>query len=180
MGDTDLGSDDQVNQTLFRWIVGTTKDLTFSNQFAIAVWSAGAFVTDSATNIFNITSRVAATNPGQTSATVSSSPGPTMTVPAPPQSPPPSTSGLSAGASAGVGIGAAFGIMALAAAVWFLVRRRRRQEEGPTAGGFVDNFQNPVVVHDMDSKELGLSYERAETPKSVERHELPTGRYSRS
>ncbi|KAK0619177.1 hypothetical protein B0T14DRAFT_566067 [Immersiella caudata] len=56
---------DQVGATFFRWIVGTTKDLRFSNQFAIAVWAEGTVVTDSATNIFNITS--AATLPDDTS-----------------------------------------------------------------------------------------------------------------
>ena len=188
-GDTDrrlTRADDQVNQTFFRWIVGTTRDLGFSNQFAIAVWVSGTIVTDSATNIFNITSRVAAPNPGQpsgtTSRTTSSSPSPSPSASGSPspEVDPPSTSGLSAGASAGIGIGAALGLLALAAAVWFLVRRRRRQaipghlDGSPQTGGTespmtpekLGHFQNPATI--QATAEM--------PPESKYRHELPTGR----
>ncbi|KAK0755078.1 hypothetical protein B0T18DRAFT_400652 [Schizothecium vesticola] len=186
---------DQVNQTFFRWIVGTTRDLGFSNQFAIAVWVSGTIVTDSATNIFNITSRVAAPSPnqpsGKTSSSLSPSPSPSASGSPPPDPAPPSSSGLSAGASAGIGIGAALGLMALAAAVWFLVRRRRQQAipghvdgspqtggtESPMAPEKLGHFQNPATIQAMKSRELGLPQATAEMPpESRYRHELPTGR----
>lgn len=196
-------ADDQVNQTFFRWIVATTKDLGFSNQFAIAVWVGGTIVTDSATNIFNITSRaaVAAPSPGQpsgtTSGTTSSTPSPSPSPSASasgspsPEAPAPSSSGLSAGAGAGIGVGAALGVMALVAAVWFMVRRRRQQaipahvDGSPQIGGGESpmipekygHFQNLATIQAMNSRELGLSQERVETPpESRDRHELPTGR----
>lgn len=122
--------------------------------FAIAVWEGGKQVTDSATNIFNITnaatdassSAVSSTSSTATSTATSisssssSSPSATPTVgdggaglgtgsdpPAIDQS---ASAGLSTGAVVGVGIGAAFGGMLLLALAWYLRRRwvKRRQD----------------------------------------------------
>jgi hypothetical protein len=124
--------------------VGTTKDLRVSNQFALAVWAEGTIVTDSATDIFNITS--AATVPEHTSS-VTTGLGSSQTSPV--ATPPPnvgsSSQGLSAGASAGVGIGAAIAVIALAAGAWFLIRRRRREQSAPPAPEYGETETRPQV-----------------------------------
>ena len=86
--------------------------------------------------------------------------------------------------------------MALAVAVWFLVRRRRQQESKTAGGAVVEHgpmLPSPQTgaaespeklahfqIRAMNPSELGLSHGRAEMPpESAERHELPSNEHSR-
>ncbi|KAH6612803.1 hypothetical protein B0J18DRAFT_66774 [Chaetomium sp. MPI-SDFR-AT-0129] len=65
---------DQINATDFTWLVGTRRDISVSPMFAIAIWQQGALITDSTTNIFNISDvRTPPPSSTQTSSTQTSS-----------------------------------------------------------------------------------------------------------
>ncbi|KAK4041311.1 proline-rich receptor-like protein kinase PERK1 [Parachaetomium inaequale] len=154
-GDMEFITHDQVGATSFPWLVVTRKDLSASPVFAIAVWEEGAGVTDSATDLFNITKAEASSSATSASSTslssassassassssVSSTTSPSTTPSSDPNATVDSTSsqstpaaeqstGLSTGAAAGVGIGAGLGAIFLVGAGWYLARRRARGRE---------------------------------------------------
>ncbi|KAK4446772.1 hypothetical protein QBC34DRAFT_145161 [Podospora aff. communis PSN243] len=154
---------DQIDATFFRWIVGTTKDLRVSNQFVLAVWVEGTVVTDSATDIFNITS--AATVPESTSsATTGSGSSQTSPIATPLVTAESSSQGLSAGASAGIGVGAAIGAIALAVGAWFLIRRRRREGPAPPAPEYREPETIPHGGHATGQLEKVTYYHQSPSP----------------
>ncbi len=181
--------------------MNTTKDLSVSPLFSIAVWEEETLDTDSATDIFTIAKAVAGTSSSSTaqsstasattppiftsssSSTTSSTPPPTTDQPAA------TSSSLSTGAAVGVGVGATVAALSLLAGGWFLGRRCvLRKQRGAGAGmerGGVPPEELPVEYVPPDKytshlsppgaegrAELSAGMERVEAPVDDRPHEL--------
>ncbi|OCK73371.1 hypothetical protein K432DRAFT_312958 [Lepidopterella palustris CBS 459.81] len=144
-----------INKTSFTWLVGTSKNLTFSNLFYMCIFEEGSTSADANSHYFNISSKDISPPPTtiSTSATTSSpthssiaataaisissiAPSAAISissiapsVAASTSSPPPSHSGsLSAGAKAGIGVGIPVAMALGIGAGFFLFRRHKRQD----------------------------------------------------
>ncbi|KAI0021617.1 hypothetical protein F4780DRAFT_272518 [Xylariomycetidae sp. FL0641] len=123
-----------INLTSFSWLVGTSKNLSFSNVFLMSIFHEGSASSDADSHYFNITARGASDGPPtSTGSAASSSPTSTL-VPAAPTTAAaqptesPTGGGLSAGAQigVGVGVGAAAALLLGLLGAWIFLRRRRR------------------------------------------------------
>ncbi|KXX79651.1 Proline-rich receptor-like protein kinase PERK1 [Madurella mycetomatis] len=177
---------DSVDLTSFTWVVATAQNLSYSSMFSIAVWQEGAQVTDSATNIFNITrgeidganSNTAAPAPTSLTSTTTSSASPSATpsggagpatesnLPAADQSP---AAGLSTGAIVGIAIGVAAAVAFLVSAAWYLGRQAgKRQDTAPNA-----QYAQPLKYEYTGSpSELYAGAPAVEAPDGARRHEM--------
>lgn len=193
-----ISAGDQVDVTNFKWLVGTTKDLSVSPMFAIAVWEQGKQVTDSATNLFNITrgaiepsSSTSSTSSAEssTSTTATTSTATPLTSPTPsenadgvanpttadPTTPPAakqSSGGLSTGAAAGLGVGIGLAVLLLAGAGWFWVRQRAGRRQAVTGAVAPGYAQPDKDYYAGPVSELGPSGQVVEAPEGRARYEL--------
>ena len=192
---------DQIGATNFTWIVNTTKDLSVSPLFSIAVWEEQTLDTDSATDVFVISNATAATvsstatpsssssfSTSAASSTVSSTSTSSTDAASTTSSTQPATgASLSTGAAVGVGVGATLAALSLLAGGWYFGRRcaLRRQKDPDTGmdeGTPVEYAQpNKYRYPSPPPVELGTGIERVEAPVDDRRHELevPDG-WSRS
>ncbi|KAF2197952.1 hypothetical protein GQ43DRAFT_474987 [Delitschia confertaspora ATCC 74209] len=139
-----------VDVTSFRWIVATSKNLTFSNMFYMSVFENGKLTGDANSHYFNISSANTNVKPSSSPPSTKTSTSPTSTPPIssssistpastptnPPSSsqpPPPPTAASSnsfpTGAKIGIGVGIPVALILGIAAGFMLFRRRRKAED---------------------------------------------------
>lgn len=131
-----------INVTSFTWLVGTTKNLTFSNMFYMSIFEEGSTSSDGNSHYFNISTKADATTSASGSTSTSISVGSTLlpatttsaatlasnSVPADN-----SSSGMTTGAKVGLGVGLGVGLpIAIAFGIglgWFFLGGRNRKNQ---------------------------------------------------